>query len=64
MSNDQPMLEALAKGLGLDATATADLKRNLERWEGSLSALEDELARSELVTEADLAVRINVRDYE
>ncbi len=63
-SSGQPLLKELGKRLGLEQAKLEVLEANYNTWQKSLGPFRDELKRSEAVSEEDLVIRINVRDYD
>lgn len=57
-------MNELGKRLGLDSAKLEVLEANYKAWQKSLGPFRDELKRSEAVSEEDLVIRINVRDYD
>jgi hypothetical protein len=62
-STDQS-LKALAKELGLSKKKISEFKKSVRAGERKIRPLVQKSRRAEIVTEEDLSVRINVRDYD
>lgn len=53
---------ALAAQLGFDGDQKQQLEQNVNAWDEKLKPIIDGIRSCEVVTKADLSVRINVRD--
>ena len=56
--------EHFANELGFEGADREAFAENIKEWADDFKSFDDEVRRSEGVTEEDLAIRINVRDYD
>ena len=58
----QAVTEILMEQLEIELHRKAAFERNWRAWDEALRPSEEGIRRSEILTEDDLAIRINVRD--
>jgi hypothetical protein len=64
VSPKESLTDKLARVLAFNAEQLAEFNKRQSEWGESLQGFEQELKRSESVSEDDLAIRINVRDFD